>query len=708
MHRSESYPSPFRLNQWLVQPDLNRIDGPEGATGVEPRVMKVLLVLAEHPGEVVARDDLLDEVWGDAVVGEESLTRAVSELRRIFGDNARRPDYIETIRQHGYRLIAPVTPAPAAEPTQAEPVPETPSAPLPPTGKQPATAGRAMGIPRSVFLLAACLVLAGLVFAPRLFRNGTSDDAAEVVGTAPSSAVPLTSLPGRELYPALSPDGTRVAFIWAGPDGDNADLYIKQQNSETPLRLTEDPGWAAWPTWSPDGQTLAFVQGADTASLISLVSSLGGAVREVHRVADHQLWTLSLDNFEVRSLAIGSDDHTGMYQPRYSPDGTRVAWIGLDPVGASGLFTAPAGGGRARRITHGPAPMQGLAWTPDARFLVYASSPAGRFTLWKVPADGGSPGWIPTPGDFSWNPAIARETGDLVFEQVRMDQDLWRVQILGRSPWQLGTGPFIASTRWENEADFHPAGDKVVFVSARSGFPELWQSDENGENLHQVTTLRAAALNNPRWAPGGDRIAFNVVTEGVSRVMIVQSLGGPPKEVVGPGGMAVFTNWSADGHTLLVGMDQGEGWQVHRLDPGSGELEPLTRDGGLGAAEDPGGRVLYFTRPNESGLWMAALEDGRPVGEIRRLLPDLAHEDRRHWRLVSGTGGVTGIAYVTRAAGEAILAFYDMSDETSSFLTDLPGLAASGLAVSPAGDVILYARTQNVAGDLMLIRTPTP
>ena len=67
--------------------------------------MQVLLRLAERPGQVCSRLGLLEEVWGDAVVGEENLTRAISELRRIFGDQARKPRVIETIRNHGYRLI---------------------------------------------------------------------------------------------------------------------------------------------------------------------------------------------------------------------------------------------------------------------------------------------------------------------------------------------------------------------------------------------------------------------------------------------------------------------------------------------------------------------------------------------------------------------------------------------------------------------------
>ena len=123
MNQPEKFPPQFRLGPWLVRPDLNRIEGGDGSVQVEPRVMKVLLCLAEKPGLVLTRLDLLDLVWGDTVVGEEILTRAISELRRVFGDSARQPRYIETIRNHGYRLIAEVEPV-AEESVIDEPVAE--------------------------------------------------------------------------------------------------------------------------------------------------------------------------------------------------------------------------------------------------------------------------------------------------------------------------------------------------------------------------------------------------------------------------------------------------------------------------------------------------------------------------------------------------------------------------------------------------------
>ncbi|MCK9996920.1 MAG: PD40 domain-containing protein, partial [Candidatus Krumholzibacteria bacterium] len=433
--------------------------------------------------------------------------------------------------------------------------------------------------------------------------------------------------------------------------------------------------------WSPDGTRLIF--SAPTTDPVS-----------------HRLFTLMIDNFEVHQVALDRPDPAGDFQPRFSPDGKTVAWIGLDQAGRNGLFTAPAEGGTATTVFEGMAALQGLAWSPDGLSLVYAAAPEGRFDLWRVAVQEGQPQWIPTPGDFAWNPTIARETGDLVYEEVRADQDLWRIRIVGRDPWQLETEPFIKSTRWEFEADFHPDGSRVVFVSARSGKPELWLGDRDGKNLQRLTSLGAAMVSHPRWSPAGDRIAFNAVLDGRSTVMVIRARGGEPQKVDNGEGQEVFTSWCSDGEHLLVSADRGEGWQIYRQDPAGRPGIRLTTTGGLTATESPSGQELYFTRPGRPGLWRVALNNS---AEPDLIIPDLSHQDRRNWRLMGDGNTVQRIAWVMRVQGSAFLMFHDLATGESSFLTELPGLAGSGLALAPGGNEIIYARTDNMAGDLMFM-----
>jgi DNA-binding winged helix-turn-helix (wHTH) protein/TolB-like protein len=102
--KSES-PAPFRLRDRLVTPQRNSITGPEGETGVEPKIMAVLCVLASEPGRVFTRSELIDQVWGTEYGADESLTRAISHLRKALGDTRSEPMVIETISKRGYRLL---------------------------------------------------------------------------------------------------------------------------------------------------------------------------------------------------------------------------------------------------------------------------------------------------------------------------------------------------------------------------------------------------------------------------------------------------------------------------------------------------------------------------------------------------------------------------------------------------------------------------
>ncbi len=87
----------FRLGEWLVRPLANKLTNDDGDVHVEPKVMDVLLCLADAKDQVVTRRELLEKVWDRVVVNEEALTRTISELRTVLRDTPRSPTYIRTI-----------------------------------------------------------------------------------------------------------------------------------------------------------------------------------------------------------------------------------------------------------------------------------------------------------------------------------------------------------------------------------------------------------------------------------------------------------------------------------------------------------------------------------------------------------------------------------------------------------------------------------
>src|ERR1700687_220709 len=100
----------LRIGAWCVNPTSGQISRDGKTARPEVRTMRLLLCLAEHAGEVVSIDDLLNQVWSGVIVSQDSVYQAVTSLRRLLGDDPKRPTYIETVPRLGYRMVATVSP----------------------------------------------------------------------------------------------------------------------------------------------------------------------------------------------------------------------------------------------------------------------------------------------------------------------------------------------------------------------------------------------------------------------------------------------------------------------------------------------------------------------------------------------------------------------------------------------------------------------
>ncbi|MFY9821882.1 MAG: AAA family ATPase [Thermoanaerobaculia bacterium] len=101
-------PNGFRLGEWTVHQAEGTLSSEGRSLRLEPRVMDVLVHLASAPGKVISKEELLAAVWEGAFVEEGALSQVIHSLRKALGDDARQPQYIQTIPKRGYRLLAPV------------------------------------------------------------------------------------------------------------------------------------------------------------------------------------------------------------------------------------------------------------------------------------------------------------------------------------------------------------------------------------------------------------------------------------------------------------------------------------------------------------------------------------------------------------------------------------------------------------------------
>ena len=99
----------FKIDGWHVEPETGQVRRGEQSVRLEPKVMDVLVYLAQHAGQVVSRTEIEDEVWKDTIVSYDAVTGSIQKLRKVLGDNARHPRVIETLSKRGYRLIAQIS-----------------------------------------------------------------------------------------------------------------------------------------------------------------------------------------------------------------------------------------------------------------------------------------------------------------------------------------------------------------------------------------------------------------------------------------------------------------------------------------------------------------------------------------------------------------------------------------------------------------------
>jgi Tol biopolymer transport system component/DNA-binding winged helix-turn-helix (wHTH) protein len=631
----------------------------------QPR--RILVLLLEHPGEVLTREQIQKNLWPDDtfVDFDNAINSAVRRLRDVLSDTAENPRFIETVARRGYRFLAPVSstdqspPEPAARPVIS--VADVPVAVVPVPKKR-----------KWLFVASAVVtfILAALAV-PKLVRTSGNGEIANTL------VVPLTSNAGTELQPSFSPDGTRIAYVWNGVDGKNFSIYVKLIGAGDPVRITRDAARDFSPAWSPDGRWIAALRDFGSEGAIILIPASGGQHRELTRVAKARpmsnacfltaspqvcgltyggpllAWSqdgkylftsgyskpdsalniirISVETGEQSPITAPPAGITGDLGPGVSPDGRELAFVRVigaktgdlyvlsldgESLSGAGLSGASLANAQPRRITFDSVDLESPAWTRDGRELIFSSDRGSRRELWRVEASGsGRVRRVAGMGENASDLAISPGGQRLVYSRGSYFGSLWKIPIEGGK----GGVPVrvTATTARDKFTHFSPDGKRIAFQSGRSGVDEIWVCDADGTNAVQLTSFGKGMSGSPRWSPDGKNIAFDSNVAGSWEIYSVRSDGGRPIRVTNSPPNAVVPNWSRDGKWIYFTSTRSGRGEIWKIRPDGSSGTQVITGGADTAIESADGNYLYFTRGALSGgddeLWKMALGGGTPT-----------------------------------------------------------------------------------------------
>jgi Tol biopolymer transport system component/DNA-binding winged helix-turn-helix (wHTH) protein len=676
-----------------------------------PKVLDTLLVLVENRGHVVGKEELMKAVWPDTFVEEGNLTQNISTLRKVLGESSTEHMYIKTVPKQGYRFIAQVM--------ERE--------------------GESWLSRRSRWVAGALAgVVAAAVVAGWILRQERDSPA------PPLTATPLTSYQGLELHPSFSPDGNQVAFAWNGEKRDNLDIHVKLVGSDGLRRLTQDPARDFRPAWSPDGRFIAFLREEPGGNAgVIVVPAIGGLERKVAVVYPGPFgryarrpcleWTadslslfttdrdspeqpsalvaISIDSGRKRRLTSPPETYSGDLAASLSPDGRTLAFSRAESgnFGALCLLRVSRSGvaeGEPNCFSTADMPFDGiraLRWLPGGRDILFSSPflDAGPTGLWRMAAPGPAgldrnAQRLPLPSDNCNDPDVSRDGRRLAYSGAIMNSDIWRLELSGasaRRPGRLPQERLISSTWRDGNGQYSPNGEKIAFISSRSGYLAVWVANGDGSGATQLTRLDAPLTGWPRWSPDGTRIVFDSIASGQFDIYVINADGGGLRRLTKNGGNSGTPSWSRDGQWIYFAHRRSGSRQIFKMPAAGGEAIQLTKGGGSAPMEAPDGKFVYYTKSlsGATSIWRIPTAGGEETEVVGPAWP------------LHFTVGRSGVYFVAPDGSSSSIRFFSFETGEVTTVTPVDGSAQTGLSLSPDGRYLLYSFSELANSDLMLV-----
>lgn len=416
----------------------------------------------------------------------------------------------------------------------------------------------------------------------------------------------LTSQPGVEWFPSVSPDGKWI--LYSGEASGNRDIYLQSVSGQTPINLTKDsPAADDQPAFSPDGERVAFRSSRDGGGIF-IMGRTGEGVRRVTDRGFRPTWSadgtqlaFTTENVEINPQNSESRSELWVVDVRggephklntgdavlssWSPNGHRIAYSrrlayaadsragstdatrpmaatttlgrpGAPPQGD--VWTVSATSDDTVPVTSDAARDWSPAWSRDGRYLYFSSDRSGSMNLWRVPIDEqsgrrrGDPEPMVTPATFLAHPALSSDGRQIAYASVLVTINIQRLALDSSSATPVGDPTWVTTgTRRWSSPDPSPHGQWVAFYSLTQPEGHVYIARPDGSEFRQLTGDSGFVDRVPRWSPDGKWLAFFSNRAGALHLWKIRADGSGLQRLSRIG--SSFVTWSPDGSRVAGG-----------------------------------------------------------------------------------------------------------------------------------------------------------
>ncbi len=559
----------------------------------------------------------------------------------------------------------------------------------------------------------------------RAMRNNDRAAAASIWGRAQMTQ--LTEHPDREEYPNLTPDGANVIYVrringqW--------DIFRQRVGGDNPQNLTPDsPANDTAPAPSHDGNFIAFrterggggiyvmgVTGENPRRVCDgynpawspddkeIVYSTRRAVSPNNQLnVDSHLEIINLATGAIRTVA--GSEHA--LQPRWSPNGWRIAYWGISQGSHRDIWTIPATGGQPLQITADEYADWYPLWSPDGAYLYFVSSRSGRMSLWRVALDErtgqrlGEPELVPTQASDVSEFSLSADGRKLVFSQTLIRENIQRVAFDPRTERATGQPVnILQSGRRPSSIDLSPDGQWLTYYSYSPSPLDIYVMKADGSEPGRQLTNDTYRDRQPRWSPDGQSLAFYSDISGHYEIWLIKADGSEKRQLTfAAGDGAVDPAWSPDGTKLSYGGRHG-GSFIIELNKSWREqtpvaLPPLAGGGFVAQSWSPNGQYIAGVSLTKDGVAGGIIIYSLATQKYERIT-DIGDE------MGSWLADSRGLFFAYKSK------IYLVNVQTKKMIEvfDLPSFTLSGGRLAP-DKRFLYYTTYAIESDIWLLSLP--